>query len=222
VELGKFRQGGALMKRWRCPLVLVGLVFWASCARAQEPFVTQGPVIDPQVQIISSTVTPVTEDDGTVILSSEEVPASEIQPQGWHPIHDTLQFFGLAGHSQQPYGTPGQVFYPHTQTAPPAVTPPTVVGPVPYTPPPYPPLDWDPVQPRPVRNILQRFGVGCWSHHTLPTCGSLRAHLTFVFGSCRAYFGESCAHGPTPVPIVGAEERPPSTAPWGPLPTVHP
>jgi len=210
-----------LMKRWRCPLVLVGLAFGATLAPAKEPVGAPGPVLDPNVQIISTTVEPMPEDDSTVTMSSEEMPAPQPQGHGWHPVRDTLRFFGIGGGSEQPYGTPGQVFYPHTQTAPPAVTPPTQVGPPPYTPPLYPPLEFDPVQPRPVRNIAQRFGVGCWSHHTLPTCGSLRSNLTFVFGSCRAFFGESCRHGPPQVPVV-EELPPPSTAPYGPLPMVHP
>src|SRR5262249_52950867 len=155
--------------------------------RTQQPYANPGPVIDPQVQIISSTPMPVME-DGTVILSSEEVPLSEVQQEGWQPVPETLQVSGLGVNPPLPYATPGQVFYPHAQTAPLRVTPPALSGPATYTPPQYPPLGWDPEQPRPVRNILQRFGTGCWAHHTLPTCGSLRSNLTFVFGSCRAFF----------------------------------
>jgi hypothetical protein len=121
------------------------------------------------------------------------------------------------GGAEGEYGVPGQIIYPHTQTAPPAVTPPTFVGPPSYTPPQYPPLEADPENPRPIRTCLQRFGVGCWAHLNNTTCGSLRSELEFVFGSCRAFFGESCKHGPPVVPIPQGY-GPPSTAPWGLMP----
>src|SRR5271166_4324106 len=143
------------MKRWRGPIVLVGLALWAVPARAHEP--------------------------------------------------------------NEPYGAPGQIFFAPTQIAPPAATPPTQTGPAAYTPPQYPHLEREPGNPKPIRNTLQRFGVGCWAHVSSVTCGSLRSNLTFVFGSCRAYFGESCAHGPPAVPMP-EEPRPPSTAPFGVLP----
>jgi hypothetical protein len=49
---------------------------------------------------------------------------------------------------------------------------------------------------------LNRLGVCCWSHHFLPTCSSLRSEGQFIFGSCRAFFGEPCLPRPpmTPVP----------------------
>jgi hypothetical protein len=40
--------------------------------------------------------------------------------------------------------------------------------------------------------LLHRFGVGCWSDHTLPICGNGHTHLVFIFGSCKSFFGEPC------------------------------
>jgi hypothetical protein len=37
---------------------------------------------------------------------------------------------------------------------------------------------------------------GCWSHHNEFTCGSLKSECTFLFGSCRSFFGEPCVKVP--------------------------
>jgi hypothetical protein len=37
---------------------------------------------------------------------------------------------------------------------------------------------------------------GCWSHHNLFGCGSIKSDLTFMFGSCRTFFGEPCLSPP--------------------------
>jgi hypothetical protein len=42
--------------------------------------------------------------------------------------------------------------------------------------------------------------IGCWSTHNCPCCGSLKADCTFLFGSCRQFFGEPCLKGPPPLP----------------------
>src|SRR5262245_38783694 len=106
---------------------------------------------------------------------------------------------GFARANEPTAGVPGQLFYPHHQISPPPVTPPTQVGPTLYVPPQYPPLPYDANNSRWIGTCLQRFGVGCWSHHNCIGCSSLRSTLTFYFGSCRAYFMEPCLHGPPPV-----------------------
>jgi hypothetical protein len=40
--------------------------------------------------------------------------------------------------------------------------------------------------------IANRHGMGCYSTHDSPGCGSLHSELTFIFGSCRSFFGEPC------------------------------
>ena len=57
-----------------------------------------------------------------------------------------------------------------------------------------------------LQQTLNRCGLGCWTTHNVPGCGSLRSELTFVFGSCRAFFGEPCMSAPPPrlpVPAYG-------------------
>jgi hypothetical protein len=121
---------------------------------------------------------------------------------------------GLARANEPTPGVPGQLFYPHNQISPPPATPPTQVGPTQYVPPQYPPLPYDPNNPRWIGTCLQRFGVGCWSHHNCIGCSSLRSSLTFCFGSCRAYFNEPCLHGPPPVTPAKPMPRP-NLAPYG-------
>jgi hypothetical protein len=121
---------------------------------------------------------------------------------------------GLAAAENPPLGVPGQIIYPHVQILPPPRTPATIVGPTIYMPPNYPRLPVDPSDPRPLGVLLQRFGVGCWSHINIVGTGSLRSELTFAFGHSRAYFSEPCMHGPQAVP-VGQPIPPPNVAPYG-------
>jgi hypothetical protein len=201
------------MKCWRFALALLGLSGGAAFGQAQQAYPVPVVYAHPP-QIISTEVGP-------------EYAPVVAEPSRSRPIRSALQRVGLwpAPQEEHPvpvpvpgevpgeviypqtliqaqgeYGTAGQIFYPHVQTAPPAVTPPTQVGPPSYVPPQYPYLEPEPGKFRPIRNCLQRLGVGCWSHHTYPTCGSLRAELTFIFGSCRAFFGEACQHGPPRMP----------------------
>jgi hypothetical protein len=66
-------------------------------------------------------------------------------------------------------------------------------------------------RPHPVRtsvrtnmqDCLNNYGIGCWATHNTVGCTSLRAELTFIFGSCRAFFGEPCFQGPPPPPYPG-------------------
>jgi hypothetical protein len=67
-------------------------------------------------------------------------------------------------------------------------------------------LDWLHSRPRPivdhVHDCMHAKGVGCWSHHNAYLCGSWKSECTFVFGSCRAFFGEPCLPGPPAPPAV--------------------
>ncbi len=51
-----------------------------------------------------------------------------------------------------------------------------------------------------LRHHFMSKGVACWTSHNSPGCGSLKADCTFVFGSCRQFFGEPCFGGPPPSP----------------------
>jgi hypothetical protein len=82
----------------------------------------------------------------------------------------------------------------------------------------HPVLDWLCSRPRPIKDAvhdcMHAKGVGCWSHHNAYLCGSWKSECTFVFGSCREFFGEPCLPGPPPPPAVpGAYPPPPG---WGP------
>jgi hypothetical protein len=56
-------------------------------------------------------------------------------------------------------------------------------------------------------------GVGCWSHHNMYTCGSWKSECTFVFGSCREFFGEPCLPGPPQPPMPPGYGPPPTYLP---------
>jgi hypothetical protein len=42
---------------------------------------------------------------------------------------------------------------------------------------------------------------GCFSHHNRFSCGSFESEMRFLFGSCRAFFGDPCLKKPQPVPV---------------------
>src|SRR5438067_1286407 len=44
--------------------------------------------------------------------------------------------------------------------------------------------------------VANKYGVGCNATHDSFGCGSAQAQLTFIFGSCRAFFGEPCEPPP--------------------------
>lgn len=79
-----------------------------------------------------------------------------------------------------------------------------------------PPLAAEGVGPGPspvrnaIKNCLNRHGLGCNAHHSWFGCGSLRSELTFIFGSCRTFYGEPCfpkpprGTAPTSTPYGGA------------------
>jgi hypothetical protein len=43
-----------------------------------------------------------------------------------------------------------------------------------------------------VRTFLNKHGLGCAGNHEWFGCGSCRSYTTFMFGSCRTFFGEPC------------------------------
>jgi hypothetical protein len=56
-------------------------------------------------------------------------------------------------------------------------------------------------QPHPVLKALHiPVPLGCWASHNGYTCGSLQSEGVFIFGSCRAFYGEPCLKGPPPPP----------------------
>jgi hypothetical protein len=65
--------------------------------------------------------------------------------------------------------------------------------------------------PQPVADFLRKFHCDCWSHHNCYTCGSLVSEGRYIFGSCRAFYGEPCMRGPRDLPI------PISNYGWGPV-----
>ena len=52
-----------------------------------------------------------------------------------------------------------------------------------------------------LQRALNRCGLGCFTTHNVPGCGSLHSELTFMFGSCRQFFGEPCFARPLPYPV---------------------
>ena len=74
-------------------------------------------------------------------------------------------------------------------------------------PPGYPPVDNSP-SPTPLRDYF-RLGrpLGCWASFNGYTCTSLPATWTFIFGSCRDFFGEPCLKGPPPSPLPPYSEE---------------
>jgi hypothetical protein len=49
--------------------------------------------------------------------------------------------------------------------------------------------------------IYDRSPLCCWTTHNSPGCGSLKAECVFIFGSCRAFYGEPCIKRPPPPPF---------------------
>jgi len=43
-----------------------------------------------------------------------------------------------------------------------------------------------------LKGCLNRHGLACVSHHSWFGCGNFRSEMTFIFGSCRTFFGQAC------------------------------
>jgi hypothetical protein len=66
----------------------------------------------------------------------------------------------------------------------------------------------EPARPRPLVHCLRRFGLACWASVNSTGCGSLKSECTFIFGSCRAFYGEPClARDPIPPGAPGSDPR---------------
>src|SRR5262249_19506121 len=126
---------------------------------------------------------------------------------------------GLA--RSQDHLPPGPPLTPGTPLPPPALTttPSEASGVVPLSPqldapgmggPPAPYAEFDPSvfnyvpMKDPQRGWIRR-PAGCYTHHNRFSCGSWGSELRFLFGSCRAFFGEPCLKPPVPVgePVPG-------------------
>jgi hypothetical protein len=46
-----------------------------------------------------------------------------------------------------------------------------------------------------VHDELHRYGLGCYATIDTVGCTSCASELTFIFGSCRSFFGEPCGRG---------------------------
>jgi hypothetical protein len=57
-----------------------------------------------------------------------------------------------------------------------------------------------PPQPGFVHRMVHRLPCWCWADVNSAGCSSLKAECTFVFGSCRQFYGQPCYKGPAPVP----------------------
>lgn len=200
------------MKSRRVALALAGLGLWAGFGRAQGPLVG-GPELSPPA-MRAEQVQPVT-------------PAAQWQLPPGAPLAPPAG--GGPGSTAYPPGTPiGGPYPPPAGAFPPVPTalqmnvhvpvtathvpPPTQTGRFDHMPPQY-PLVKSQFGNRPILNTLQRLGVGCWSHISSVGCSSLGSELTFIFGSCRAFYGEPCQHGPPPVPLPAGATAPPPLAP---------
>lgn len=65
-------------------------------------------------------------------------------------------------------------------------------------PPGYPPVDNSPSK-TPIRDWYhQGRPLGCWASFNNYTCSSLPSTLSFIFGSCRTFYGEPCLKGAPP------------------------
>jgi hypothetical protein len=173
------------MQSRRFTLALVGLGLWAAVGRAQAP---AAPELAPPPAVYIQQAPVMGHDHPVIIETAEPLEAGCLEQTGGDAA-------GPAG-GRHPLGA-----------FPPPSGPPTHVGAPLYIPPQYPPVQSQ-YGSRPIRNVLQFLGVGCWSHHTHPySCGSLRSELTFIFGSCRAFFSEPCMHGPPQVPMPNGHPR---------------
>jgi hypothetical protein len=55
--------------------------------------------------------------------------------------------------------------------------------------------------PQPVADFLRKFHCCCWSHHNCYSCGNIWSEGRYIFGSCKAFYGEPCMRGPRDLPV---------------------
>ncbi len=71
----------------------------------------------------------------------------------------------------------------------------------------------DPNKPHPVLAALHvHLPLTCWASHNGYSCGSFRSEATFLFGSCRQFYGDPCLKGPPPPPWSPESRIPPGAA----------
>lgn len=51
--------------------------------------------------------------------------------------------------------------------------------------------------------ILNKHGLCCNAHHSWFGCGNFHSEMTFIFGSCRTFFGEPCFPKPPRAGLFG-------------------
>ncbi|HKB41684.1 MAG TPA: hypothetical protein VKD72_34990 [Gemmataceae bacterium] len=56
---------------------------------------------------------------------------------------------------------------------------------------------------RPSTYIDAIHSLGCYAHHNDYSCGSWHSECTFLFGSCRQFYGERCLKEPPLSPVPG-------------------
>ncbi len=100
------------------------------------------------------------------------------EPIRIHPVSSAPVYDMMPGH----YPGVGQPLHPLNATG--------------YSP--YPP-----VRSTPKGDWARRCYTCCWSHHDNLDCGSLKADLKFIFGSCRTFYGERCLPPPLTVDHQG-------------------
>lgn len=54
-----------------------------------------------------------------------------------------------------------------------------------------------------IEAVRSHLPLGCYGHHNDYSCSSLHAERTFLFGSCRQFYGERCLKGPPLSPVPG-------------------
>jgi hypothetical protein len=70
-----------------------------------------------------------------------------------------------------------------------------------------------PHRSHPVRDAFESYlPLGCWTHHNAFGCGSFHSDATFIFGSCRAFFGQQCLKEPPPDALAPMREGTPDAA----------
>jgi hypothetical protein len=74
------------------------------------------------------------------------------------------------------------------------------------------PVQHEPRRFRPIRNFFHDQGTCCWSGVNTVGCGSLKAELDFIFGSCRRFYGEPCYQGPPPLLLPQGYPSPAATS----------
>jgi len=63
-----------------------------------------------------------------------------------------------------------------------------------------------------LRTAFGLLPTGCWAHHNMFGCGSFRSEMSFMYGSCRSFYGQSCLKEPPPDALAPMREGTPEAA----------